>query len=320
MSLTNLDKLNIIIEQGMFEPVGAAEKNEKDGRCDYRIIYLMNDTVESFLVFKNAKCTGKYDDKFEGFTDIELERRDAGYVLIVKQEQSYFLIFFDDVEIENHYYNYGKTGHFWIKGYEDLRVLEYQAAIVWDKMCYIGKASCTDEELKIASLKQFPPLNYCSYPCVPDIYQVPLEDKWKLSEMAKEFMIELSEKAGDNCLKEKIMWYGENPTIRNAKKMAKLFRRKKHKKVIQMLMEYIEKAASVYPDRSFGRVTDEENKLLLKKANERKVELERTGKKVMLYKEEPFVYECDSITFNAYLMIWKDGFINSNVKIEKIVL
>ena len=53
----------------------------------------MNDTVESFLVFKNAKCTGEYIRKVWGFTDIELEKRDDGYVLIVKQEQTYFLIF-----------------------------------------------------------------------------------------------------------------------------------------------------------------------------------------------------------------------------------
>ena len=199
MNLTNIDKLNMLIEQGMFEPVVLDEKNiiDENGRGDFRIIYLMNDTVESFLVFKNAKYTGEYNDKFEGFTDIELEKREEGYVLIIKQEQSYFLIFFDDVELENYYYNYGKIGHFWIKGYEHLRVLEYQVAIVWDKMCYIGKESCTDNELKIASLKQFPPLNYCNYPCVPDIYQVPLEDKWHLSKDANNFMMEIAKKAGD---------------------------------------------------------------------------------------------------------------------------
>ena len=320
MSLTNIDKLNIIIEQGMFEPVDFNRKNENASSGDYRIIYLMNDTVESFLVFKNARCTGEYNDKFEGFTNIELEKREEGYVLIVKQEKSYFLIFFDDIELENHYYNYGKIGHFWIRGDEHLRVLEYQVAIVWDKMCYIGENSCTDEELKIASLKQFPPLNYCSYPCVPDIYQVPLEDKWHLSKKANKFVMELAEKAEDIVLKEKLLYYGENPTIKNAKKIAELFTMKKHKKVVMMLMEYIEKAASVYPDRSFGKNADERNKLLLSKAYERKKELDKEGKESVVYKEEPFVYDCDSVEFNVYVMIWKDGIINSSVKIEKIEL
>lgn len=320
MSLTNIDKLNIIIEQGMFEPVDFNKKNNNDERGDYRIIYLMNDTVESFLVFKNAKCTGEYNDKFEGFTDIELEKRNEGYVLIVKQEQSYFLIFFDEIELENHYYDYGKTGHFWIKGYEYLRVLEYQVAIVWDKMCYIGRDSCTESELKIASLKQFPPLNYCSYPCVPDIYQIPLEDKWHLSEDAVDFMLELAEEAEDMALKEKLLWYSEAPTVKNAKSMAALFRMKKHRKVIMMLMGYIEKAASVYPERSFGKNIDEKNKMLWDKAIERKKELEREGKEAVVYKEEPFVYDCDSVEFNVYVMIWKDGILNSGVRVEKIEL
>ena len=310
----------MLIEQGMFEPVELDEKNiiDENGRGDFRIIYLMNDTVESFLVFKNAKYTGEYNDKFEGFTDIELEKREEGYVLIIKQEQSYFLIFFDDVELENYYYNYGKIGHFWIKGYEHLRVLEYQVAIVWDKMCYIGKESCTDNELKIASLKQFPPLNYCSYPCVPDIYQVPLEDKWHLSKDANNFMMEIAKKAGDTELEEKLLQYGENPTIKNAKKMAKLFRRKEHKKVIQLLMKYIEEAAAVYPDRSFGKSFDERNKKLLDKAVKRKNELEKAGVEAVAYKEEQFVYDCDSVEFNVYVMLWKDGLVNSSVRIEKI--
>lgn len=319
MSLTNIDKLKIIIEQGMFEPVGISKQNSKNGVQDYRIIYLMNDTVESFLILKNARCTGEYNEQFEGFTDIELEKREEGYVLIVKQEKSYFLIFFDEIELENHYYNYGTTGHFWIRGYEYLRVLEYQVAIVWDKMCYIGKESCTDEEINIASLKQFPPLNYCSYPCVSDIYQVPLEDKWYLSKKANKFMIELAEKTDDIELREKLLRYEKNPTIKNAKKVAKIFRRKKHKKVIDKLIEYIKDAASVYPDRSFGDEIDKKHKRLLDKAFERKKELEAEGKKAIVYKEEPFVYDCDFIDFNVYVMIWKENIINRKVKIEKII-
>lgn len=320
MELTNIDKLNILIEQGMFEPVKNDKENtvDENDRGDFRIIYLMNDTVESFLVFKNAKCTGEYNDKFEGFTDIELEKREDGYVLIIKQEQSYFLIFFDDVELENHYYDYGKIGHFWIKGYEHLRVLEYQVAIVWDKMCYIGKESCTDNELKIASLKQFPPLNYCNYPCVPDIYQVPLEDKWHLSKEANDFMMEIAKKAGDTELEDKLLQYGENPTIKNAKKMAKIFRRKEHKKVIQLLIKYIEEAAAVYPERSFGKDIDERNKKLISKAVKRKKELENAGREAVVYTEEQFVYDCDSVEFNVYVMVWKDGLVNSSVRIEKI--
>ena len=42
MNLTNIDKLNMLIEQGMFEPFEIDEKNiiDENGRVDFRIIYL----------------------------------------------------------------------------------------------------------------------------------------------------------------------------------------------------------------------------------------------------------------------------------------
>ena len=131
-------------------------------------------------------------------------------------------------------------------------------------------------------------------------------------------MMEIAKKAGDTELEEKLLQYGENPTIKNAKKMAKLFRRKENKKVIQLLMKYIEEAAAVYPDRSFGKSLDERNKKLLDKAVNRKNELEKAGMEAVVYKEEQFVYDCDSVEFNVYVMLWKDGLVNSSVRIEKI--
>ena len=58
----------------------------------------------------------------------------------------------------------------------------------------------------------------------------------------------------------------------------------------------------------------------MKKANERKKELEENKREAVIYKEEPFVYDCDGVEFNVYIMIWKNGLINSGVEIEKIEL
>ena len=51
-----VEKLKLLLEQGEFELL--EEKTE--GRISYRLIYLMNDAVESFLVFHNATITGKF--------------------------------------------------------------------------------------------------------------------------------------------------------------------------------------------------------------------------------------------------------------------
>ena len=62
----------------------------------------------------------------------------------------------------------------------------------------------------------------------------------------------------------------------------------------------------------------ERNKKLLDKAVNRKNELEKAGMEAVVYKEEQFVYDCDSVEFNVYVMLWKDGLVNSSVRIEKI--
>ena len=75
-----------------------------------------------------------------------------------------------DVYKRQQLYNYGELGHFWVKGYENLRVMEYQIAILRDKYEYLGEKYCTEYEGKLAMLRDFPPLNYLFYPAVPEKY------------------------------------------------------------------------------------------------------------------------------------------------------
>ena len=70
------------------------------------------------------------------------------------------------------YYDYSQIGHFWMKGYEYLRQLEYRIAILRDKLDYLGEESCSTEERELAALTEFPPLNVCCYPAVPEKYRV----------------------------------------------------------------------------------------------------------------------------------------------------
>ena len=59
-----LAMLQELLEQDQFELV-FREKQEKADK-DIRLVYLMNDAVESFLVFKNARMTGEYRKDYEG--------------------------------------------------------------------------------------------------------------------------------------------------------------------------------------------------------------------------------------------------------------
>ena len=116
------EKLDNLIEQNQFELV-----SDKVDDNRLKVIYLMNDAVESFIVFENARITGEYIKDYQGEinTSLTVQKNDSTgndeYVLVVHQKDSVCTVFFEDVSFEVNLYNYGRTAHFWIEGYECLR-------------------------------------------------------------------------------------------------------------------------------------------------------------------------------------------------------
>lgn len=177
-----------------------------------RLVYLMNDAVESFLLFHNARLTGTYDPAYEGELDALLTQdENERYALIVHQGDSVVTLFFEDLTLENHYYDYSQLGHFWMKGYEYLRQLEYRIAILRDKLDYLGENSCNANERELASLAEFPPLNVCCYPSVPEKYRVIRENPWHLSEDASRVFQSIAIEAGDPKLLHRLKDYEQHP-------------------------------------------------------------------------------------------------------------
>lgn len=73
----NFEKLNLLLEQEQCEfvdiPDGFTGQTESG---ELRLIYLMNDAVESFLVLKNARMTGNYVRDYEGEFEGSVEKAD----------------------------------------------------------------------------------------------------------------------------------------------------------------------------------------------------------------------------------------------------
>ena len=320
----NFEKLNLLLEQELCEfvdvPDGFTGQTENG---ELRLIYLMNDAVESFLVLKNARMTGNYVRDYEGEFEGSLEKTDrdlceAEYILVVHQGQNVFTVFFEDILLETHLYNYGELGHFWVKGYENLRVMEYQIAILRDKYEYLGEEYCTEQERKLAMLRDFPPLNYLFYPAVPEKYIVPVDNPWEVTVEALTVMQELAEEAGDEKLRKMLRRYEKNPDISNARKIAGMFCRSGHLPVVTLLGEKIREAASVYPDRDFGKEKNQYLCKLLAEAERKRSELHQKNVQTIIYREEPFIYDCDSISFQVYLMIVRKGVWKQKIMIEKM--
>lgn len=178
-----LERLDVLLSQGQFELLLPGERYG-GGEKEIWLVYLMNDAAESFLVFHDAELTGTYQKEYEGEIDAALEKDGEQYVLIVRQKETVCTLFFSRLSLEVHLFDYGKTGHFWVDGYEYLRQIEFRIAILRDKLEYLGEAFCTEEEMRLASLANFPPLNFCCYPAVPDQYLVPSCPWWEATEEA----------------------------------------------------------------------------------------------------------------------------------------
>ena len=312
--MDTLAMLEELLEQDQFELL-----IPKDGMSgELRLVYLMNDAVESFLVFKNARMTGAYLEDYEGELTYSISKDGRGYALVVWQGEHAVTILFEMLELEVHLYDYGEIAHFWVPKYEYLRQLEYRLAILRDKYDYIGGDSCNALEEKLSALVEFPPLNYCCYPAVPEKYIVPRENPWIPSEKAFEVMGEIARQAGDRTFVRWLEIYRKLPFKWVARKLAGMLHRTKHIQVTMCLSEKLREASSGYGNRSFGKEADEELRVLTEKASAKQAELKEQGIGSEVFREEPFTIARDSLGFKVYLMKWNKGRKDCTFEIEEI--
>ena len=327
MTEETLEKLAQLLEQDQFELLIPEKIRTESGRIsdkasasmDIPLVYLMNDAVESFLVFRNVRMTGEYHSDYQGELQASMTRQDGRFVLVIKQDDTVLTLFFEDLELEVHLYEYAYTGHFWVKDYEYLRQLEYRLAILRDKYDYLGEAYCTEEEIKLAALVEFPPLNYCCYPAVPEIYIVPRENPWIPSEKAIVYMKELAAECEDTSLLKMLEFYRKHPAKFWAKRLAVMLHQTKHSRIVDLLSERLQQATADYPRRFFGDDVERRYQQALERAKQRQRELKSQGIRADLLREEPFTIARDSLNYKLYLMIWKEQKGNRVTEIEEYI-
>ena len=189
-------------------------------------------------------------------------------------------------------------------------------AILRDKLDYLGENSCNANERELASLAEFPPLNVCCYPAVPEKYRVIRENPWHLSEDASRVFQSIAVEAGDPKLLHRLKDYEQHPTKRRARQIARLLHRNTHAKTVDLLTRKLQKASSAYPSRTFGKAQQTRHLALELFAKKRQKELEKRGIRSELLREEPFTTAQDSIEFKMHLMIWEKGILNRKARIE----
>ena len=71
-----------------------------------------------------------------------------------------------------------------------------------------------------------------------------------------------------------------------------------------------------YPSRDFGEEKNMYLQILWEKAEQRGRELSDKGAGVRLYKEEPFVYDCDTLPFAVHVLSITKGWNKQKVSVE----
>ena len=306
-------KLDLLVSQGSFELVNYQPGQKTQ---NLKLVYLMNDAVESFLVFQEARLTGEYLPDFEGDLSASLSEDAQGYVLVLHQDTTVCTLFFQDLVLETHLFDYGKTGHFWVKKWEYLRQLEYRIAILHDKLEYLGTEYCNKTEQMLAILAAFPPLNCSCYPAVPDKYLVPKYPLWFVSQAAIDVMRQLALEAKDPALIRWLNLYRLFPIRIVASHIAHLLHQTTHAGVVDLLTDKLADAASSYPERIFSEDIEGQICGLYQQAKFRQNELLSQGIRSDILKEEPFQCTDDTLIYKVHLMIWKKKRKSRIVEIE----
>lgn len=306
-------KLDLLVSQGSFELVNYQPDQKTQ---DLKLVYLMNDAVESFLVFQEARLTGEYLPDFEGDLSASLSEDAQGYVLVLHQDTTVCTLFFQDLVLETHLFDYGKTGHFWVKKWEYLRQLEYRIAILHDKLEYLGTEYCNKTEQMLAVLAAFPPLNCSCYPAVPDKYLVPKYPRWFVSQAAIDVMRQLALEAKDPALIRWLNLYRRFPIRIVASHIAHLLHQTTHAGVVDLLTDKLADAASSYPERIFSEDIEGQICGLYQQAKFRQNELLSQEIRSEILKEEPFQCTDDTLIYKVHLMIWKKKRKSRIVEIE----
>lgn len=312
--LDTFEMLKELLVQNEFELL-LPDIKEQNWQQDIRLVYQMNDTVESFLVFREAVWTGTYKENYEGRLIASFDQDGGRYVLGVRQGDSVITLFYRKLDLEVQLYNYGDAAHFWVPKYENLRQLEFRIAVLWDKFTYLGEDYCTRGERRLVHLADVPALNFCSYCAAPEQYQVPHEMPVESFRQGLDVMEELAKEAKDHSLVRLVRFYRKHPYPIVTKYVARALHQSRHFGFIQILTETIKKETEVYPHRSFGKETDAQIAERIKAAEKKRKELEQDGAYAEVLREDPFTTAQDQMEMKVYVLATRRGRINQRVEV-----
>ena len=160
-------------------------------------------------------------------------------------------------------------------------------------------------------LADFPPIK--KYKSVPDKYYVPYPDTIYLE--AAYYLIETAKNVGDKSMAYMLESYLKKPDIFKCNIIAAMFHRKVHSSFVDKLIMDVRKEADKYVNRRFGSEEEAQYENVHKKALKAMNIYKEAGYECLLYREEPFMYSKDSITYKEHVLVFKNGLVNRKCEI-----
>ena len=231
----------IITENVPFELI---LRTEPDGTTAGYVPYIMNDSMECYMVLENCRVVGTVLENFQGQTQVDFADHTMG--ISVRQDQNVYTAWFTGVRQYHSLYRYHDIGHFWCQGQEQWRRLVYMIGTIYDKLKFSPTPACTDTELRLSKLMEFAPFRVYS-----PVFESILPLYPETHDGARTFAA-LAEEAGDKALARKIRLYDKFPNPFMALHIANRLGRAKSVKVYDHILKLLNDASACYSYRDYG--------------------------------------------------------------------
>lgn len=303
LSYDDFKKAAAIITE--FVPFELIPRTEPDGSQAGYVPYIMNDSMECYMVLENCRIIGNIIEDFRGPTQVEFADHTMG--ISVRQGKNVYTAWFTGIRQYCSLYRYHEIGHFWQSGQEQWRRLVYMCGTIYDKLKFSPEPACTDTEERLSKLMEFSPFRVYS-PVSESILSLYPETK----EGARVF-VELAEEAGDKQLARKARLYDRFPNPFLAIHIANRLARKKSEGLYQHLFRLISAESARYGSRDYGETRnakiraerDKVTEALHKEGFTGEYPLfRRAGMEVLAAEEHPFtILETDDYCFRIRFMV-----------------
>jgi len=291
-----------IAEQAPFELYLRIDDN---GIQHGHVPYIMNDSMECYMVLENCRVVGTIDPDYRGKTALEFADHTMG--ISVRQSENVYTAWFTGIRLHIQLYRYHEIGHFWADGQEQWRRLVYMVGTIYDKIKYAPQRSFTTEEANLSYLMEFAPFRVWS-PINDSILSLYPETE----EGARAFAA-LAEEAGCHSIARSVRRYAKHPGWMRSSRIASWMIKPAAIPLYNLILRKVSEASEVYPARDYGtarnaRMQAERDKVTMALYDEgfsgKYPLFRRPGMEVLVAEEHPFTtLEDPDYTFRLNFMI-----------------